>query len=65
MTTNEILLEYNDRALLDPADYLELRKNNPSAIKEAVIIPPRIGRDTHLGKILVIYSHGRYGTELL
>jgi len=64
MTTSEILMEYKDRALLDPADYLELINNNPSAIKEARIVPPRIGYDKHFGKILVIYTHERYETEL-
>ena len=55
-----IPMMYCDRALLDPAEYLELRRRNPGIIKETRLVPPRIGRDKHLGKILVIFSQGRY-----
>jgi hypothetical protein len=53
-------MTYRDRALLDPAEYLELRRRNPGIIKQTRIVPPRIGRDKHLGKILVVFSQGRY-----
>lgn len=59
---NEVFMGYDEKALLDPDEYLELRKNNPRLIKEAKLIPPRIGLDKHLGKIFVTYSYGQYGT---
>jgi hypothetical protein len=59
--TTATQMKYCDRALLDPAEYLELRRKDPGRIKQTKIIPPRIGRDKHLGKILVVFSHGYYG----
>jgi hypothetical protein len=53
---------YSDRVVLDPAEYLELRRRNPGVIKQTRLIPPRIGRDKHFGKILVVFAQGRYAT---
>ena len=58
MTTMTMM--YRDSALLDPAEYLELRLKNPGIIKHAEIVPPRIGHDKHFGKILVFFSKVRY-----
>jgi hypothetical protein len=60
----EIPMTYHDRALLTPAEYLELRRKNPGIIKQTKLIPPHVGRDRHLGKILVVFSSGYYEAAL-
>ena len=59
-TTYRKMMSRN-KALLDPKEYLELRRNNPGAIEWAHPVPPRVGRDKHLGKILVVFAQRSTG----
>ena len=45
---------------LSPAAYLKLREAAPQTIKRAVMIPPRIGKDKHFGKMRVTLSTVSY-----
>ena len=56
----QIPMRYRNMALLDPEEYLELRLKNPGIIKHTKLVPPRIGRDNHFGKILFVFTQGRY-----
>lgn len=56
------VLDRNPRKeiVLSPKAYLELRERNPGAIKSAVMVPPRIGKDKHFGKMRVTLSAVSY-----
>ena len=56
----QLPMKYRNTALLDPKEYLELRLKNPGMIKHTKLVPPRIGRDNHFGKILVVFTQRRY-----
>lgn len=52
--------KFRKTALLTPSEYLKLRTEHPGRIKSARMIPPRIGKDKHFGKMLVVLSSGYY-----
>jgi hypothetical protein len=53
-------MKLNKSAILTPSEYLKLYSECPECIKRARMIPPRIGKDKHFGKMQVVFAFGRY-----
>ncbi|MBQ7264452.1 MAG: hypothetical protein IJR14_12145 [Synergistaceae bacterium] len=46
--------------MMAPSEYLKLYTEHPERIKRARMIPPRLGKDRHFGKMRVVLASGRY-----
>ncbi len=53
-------MKLNKSAILTPSEYLKLYSECPECIKRARMIPPRIGKDKHFGRMQVVFAFGRY-----
>lgn len=53
-------MKLNKSAILTPSEYLKLYSECPECIKRSRMIPPRIGKDKHFGKMQVVFAFGRY-----
>lgn len=47
-------------AIMTPSQYIKLYSKCPECIKRARMIPPRIGKDKHFGRMQVVFAFGRY-----
>ena len=53
-------MKLNKSAILTPSEYLKLYSECPECIKRSRMIPPRISKDKHFGKMQVVFAFGRY-----
>lgn len=53
-------MKLNKSAILKPSEYLKLYSECPECIKRARMIPLRIGKDKHFGRMQVVFAFGRY-----
>lgn len=51
---------FRKSATMTPSKFLKLCSEHPERVESARMIPPRIGKDTHFGRIKVVFVSGRY-----
>lgn len=47
-------------ATLTPSEFLRLYSEHPERVKSARMIPPRIGKDKHFGRVRVVFASRHY-----
>ena len=47
-------------ATLTPSEFLRLYSEHPERVKSARMIPRKIGKDKHFGRVRVVFASGRY-----
>ena len=60
MKMRTLNMKLSKSAILTPSEYLKLYSKCPECIKKARMIPPRIGKDRHFGRMQVVFAFGRY-----
>jgi len=60
MTMRTLDMTLSKSAIMTPSQYIKLYSKCPECIKRARMIPPRIGKDKHFGRMQVVFAFGRY-----
>ena len=60
MTMRTLDMMLSKSAIMTPSQYIKLYSKCPECIKRARMIPPRIGKDKHFGRMQVVFAFGRY-----